>query len=424
MIEHTKISSEDMDILRNGGVPLSSALAEHITVGLEPLISFLEEQYLNTYIPEGGSKIKMVTGRPGAGKTHFSRLMLSKALEHNYLTVHFSAESVWLHDFREIYLEILRQCDLDRILHGCAAQIVREMGYDPAQIEENKTFMDYLSETGEGDVITRGEIRRFLRTYFTRNPLLDNNFAACCSLLTGSILGHPTLEPSQKELLSAFLYGDKTVKLSQLRALGLSPSRITKYNARHLLRSLSETAHLGGFAGILVVIDDMEILQKKTSSSAIHYAKVRREDTYESIRQLIDDIDSMHHLMFLLCFDRVLMDNENYGMKSYQALWMRVQNEVVSTRFNAFADIIDLDRYADQHYKPDILCEMAQRIYDILWPENAGETALQEDEAEKLIDQSMYGGIGLPYLVNRKAADRKTSANDTANIKEGGGSLG
>ena len=405
MSEAISITPTDARTLSEGGVPEDISILRKITVGQDNLLNFLSEQYLDSYIPDGGSKIKMVTGRPGVGKTNFSRLMLAEAEDHGYLTVHFSAESVWLHDFREVYLEVLRQCDLEKILQGCADMIIQKMGYDPSEISEGKTFMDFLSETGNGDVIGRNEIRTYLREMFTRNPLLDNNFASCCSLIVGGKLGYPPLEASAKELLMAFLHGDKTVKFSMLRALGLSPARITKYNARHLLRSLAETVHNGGFKGILIVIDDMEILQDKHAQGPVRYTKVRREDTYESIRQLIDDIDSMRYLMFLLCFDRVLMDNDDIGIKSYQALWMRIQNEVVSPRFNAFADIIDLDRYADQFYTTDVLCEMAARLAGVLQYSETGVPVLDEDAAMKLIEQSQYGGLGLPYLVNRKVIE-------------------
>lgn len=48
--------------------------------------------------------------------------------------------------------------------------------------------------------------------------------------------------------------------------------------------------------------------------------------------------------MFVYAFDRGLMDDENAGLKSYQALWMRIQNEIVGERFNRFTDMVDLDR--------------------------------------------------------------------------------
>lgn len=369
------------------------------TTGLSPLTDFVTEHYLCDYIVRGGSKMKFVTGRRGSGKTHFLQYMMGKALENGFLTVSFSAREVWLHDFKEIYLEILRQCDIERIMEGCARQIITEMGYDPSQIEEGKNFMDHLSERGEADPISRGEIRGLLRKYFTKNPMLDNNFASCCSLLTGGILGHPVLEASSKEMILAFLHGDKTIKLAQLRALGLSPSRITKFNARHLLRSLAQVVHLGGWSGVMIFIDDLEMLMNRAAGSAMRYTKLRRNDAYESIRQLIDDIDNMQYIMFLFGADRSLMDDENVGMKTYQALWLRVQNEIVSTRFNKFSDILDMDRYAQEFYTEEVLAEMSGKMARALADRGVQAKALEAEEIPELTERARFGGIGLPYLV-------------------------
>jgi hypothetical protein len=135
--------------------------------------------------------------------------------------------------------------------------------------------------------------------------------------------------------------------------------------------------------------------------TSIRYTKLRREDTYESIRQLIDDIDSMRGVMFLLCFRRELMSDDNYGMKSYQALWMRVQNEIVSARFNRFADILDLDRYADERYDCETLCQMSERLSDVLSETGQALTPLTLEQAKELKDRAAFGALGLPYLVNR-----------------------
>ncbi len=73
-----------------------------------------KEQYLQENIKNGGSKIKFVTGRQGIGKTHFLR---------------FSAKAVWLHDFKEIYVEILRQCDIMDCLENVSHHLIQQMGY-------------------------------------------------------------------------------------------------------------------------------------------------------------------------------------------------------------------------------------------------------------------------------------------------------
>ena len=399
-------ADDNLNLLKQGKSPKGLDALMQLSTGLDSLTGFLQEHYLESYISEGGSKLKFVTGRPGSGKTHLSRYLSECAHSMGYLTVSFSAEDVWLHDFREIYLEILRQCDIERVLSGCAAQIVRELGYDPAEIAPGRNLLDYLSERGEGDALSKGEIRGALRRYFTKNPRLDNCFAACCSLLTGGILGHPILESASRELLLKFLTGDKSVKLSQIRAMGISPAAVTRYNARHLLRSLCELVHLGGWQGLFIVIDDLEVLLRRSTEHSIRYTRLRREDTYESIRQLIDDIDSMRYVFFLLCFDRELMDSDNYGLKSYQALWLRIQNEVVSTRFNRFADIIDLDRYADEFYDDKTLCLMSERLAGFLQQNGeSGAVPINPETAQNLLERAKYGALGLPWLVNRTVVE-------------------
>lgn len=370
---------------------------EQLLCGVEFLTDFWQEKYFQEYIRDGGSKIKFITGRPGSGKTHFLKLMTAVADKENYKTAQFSAKDIWLHDFKDIYVEIFRQCDVMACLAAVSRQVVQQMGFEYEKIPEGMRFIDYLSQIDSVDAITKREIRTLLRKTFLDNPLMDNNFALACSMLTGSILGYPILEEQNKELLMAWLEGDRSIKLSQLRALDFYPSRITKYNARHMLRSLAELVRMGGHSGLFVTIDDMEILTSRSSLEAIHYTKVKREDTYESVRQLIDDIDSMKNIMFAYAFDRELLDNENAGIKSYQALWMRIQNEIVGERFNRFADMIDMDRLAMQEYTPEVIVAMSESIAGV--QNSALARPLNLECAEQLIERAHTGAVGIPQLI-------------------------
>ncbi len=381
-----------------------SLLAEQLTDGIGFLADFWREKYLQEYIRNGGSKIKFVTGRTGSGKTHFLRLMMAVAREEHYKTVWFSAKDIWMHDFKEIYVEIFHQCDLLSCLEAASGSLIREMGYDPQDIPAGMKFIDYLSQNGEGDAVTKREIRAQLRRFFLENPMMDNNFALACSMLTGSILGYPILEEQNQELLLSWLEGDRSIKLSQLRALDFYPSRITKYNARHMLRSLAEVVRMGGFSGLFIAIDNMEILTSRSSLEAVHYTKMKREDTYESIRQLIDDIDSMKNIMFVYAFDRELIDNENAGLKSYQALWMRIQNEIVGERFNRFTDMADLDRLAAQEYSPEVIVAISKSLADLRL--NRTAEPLTEEQAQEIVSQARTGAVGIPRLIQTVMNDR------------------
>ncbi len=131
----------------------------------------------------------------------------------------------------------------------------------------------------------------------------------------------------------------------------------------------------------------------------MHYTKVKREDTYESIRQLIDDIDSMKNIMFVYAFDRELLDNENAGIKSYQALWMRIQNEIVGERFNRFADMVDMDRLAAQEYTPDVIVAMSECMAEA--QEDAAYAPLDRETAGQLIERARMGAVGIPLLIRK-----------------------
>ncbi len=370
---------------------------QQTAVGIDSLTDFWTEKYLEEYIAFGGSKMKFVTGCTGSGKTFFLRVMQEKAKELGYRVASFSAHDVWLHDFKEIYVEVLRQCDIMECLKGCSRKIIENMGYAKEEIPSECAFIDFLAKENMSDALNRREIRMQLKQMFLDNPLLDNNFALACSMLTGSILGYPILEEQNKELLLSWLEGDRQVKLAQLRMLGLSPSKITKYNARHMLRSLAEVIRLGGYTGLLICVDDMEILISKSSLEPLHYTKMKREDTYECFRQLIDDIDSLHHVMFVCAFDRGLMDDENMGIKSYQALWMRIQNEIVGTRFNRFTDIVDMDRFAAQEYTPQVIMNMSEAFARSIQLREI--SPIDEKGARALLEQVRLGGVGVPGLL-------------------------
>jgi len=380
--------------LKNGVAPGHAGIVGDITVGIDFLTDFWKKNYLNDYIPQGGNRIQFIMGRQGSGKTHLIEYFLGNA--ENYKIVSFSAREVWIHDIKEIFFEVLRQCNLEECLWRCSRTIVRELGFSPEEFEGR--FADYLVSKGLGDPITKREIRLQLSNLFMQNPLMDINFAYTCALLTGGQLGHPLLEEPAREALIGWLYGKKEVKLPTLRSLGLAPVRITKNNARHMLRSLVEVIKMAGYSGLIIAIDDLDILVSRDSLENIRYTRLKREDAYESIREIIDEIDTLRNIFFLFAFDRKLIDDDINGIKSYQALWFRIQNEIQSDRVNRFSNLIDLDRLPI--YDIQTVMDMSARVAELL--NNAGERPAQplsEEIARGILSKSDFSEQALPRKV-------------------------
>ena len=389
-----------INLLRRGIAPGNRELLQELSVGIDFILDFWKDKYLANYISQGGSKIKFVTGRNGSGKTHFLQLLSIEAEKMNYIPLTLSAKETWLHDFKEIYATVLKKINLTDRLKLIGFEVVRQLGYDPLLIPDGMTFVDYLSSIGQLGPLAKREIRQQLERMFLTNPLLDNNFALACSLLVGGLLGHPVLEEPNKHLLLLWLEGDREAHLSSIRRLGLSPSKINRYNARHMLRSLVEICRMAGYNGVVISIDDMEILVAKDNVENIHYTRMKREDAYESMRELIDEIDTLKNTMFVFSFDNKLIDDDTNGLKSYQALWMRIQNEVESTRFNRFTDIVDLDRLIDEVYTPEILIEMSSRLANVINRLGRGAVPITLDIAQELHAKAQYGKVSLPRQVN------------------------
>jgi len=380
--------------LKNGIAPGHAGIVGDITVGIDFLTDFWEKNYLNDYIPQGGNRIQFIMGRQGSGKTHLIEYFLGHA--ENYKIASFSAREVWVHDFKEIFFEVLRQCDLEECLRRCSQTIVKELGFSPGEFEGR--FTDYLASKGLGDPITKREIRLQLNNLFMQNPLMDINFAYTCALLAGGQLGHPLLEEPAREALLGWLYGKKEVKLPTLRNLGLAPVRITKNNARHMLRSLVEVIKMAGYSGLIIAIDDLDILISRDSLENIRYTRLKREDAYESIREIIDEIDTLCNVFFLFALDRKLIDDDVNGIKSYQALWFRIQNEIQSDRVNRFSNLIDLDRLPI--YDIQTVMDMSARVAELL--NNAGEHPAQplgEETARELLSKTDFSEQALPRKV-------------------------
>jgi hypothetical protein len=241
---------------------------------------------------------------------------------------------------------------------------------------------------------------------FMDNPLMDNNFALACALLAGGQLGHPLLEDPGRRALLGWLFGSKEVKLSTLRTLGLSPVRIAKHNARHMLRSLVEVIKLAGYDGLIVCVDDLEILVSKDSLEEIKYTKLKRDEVYESIRELVDEIDTLRNVFFLFSFDRKLIDDNVAGMKSYQALWLRIQNEVQGNRLNRFSNMIDLDKIPV--YDVQSVVRMSKRISEILnaVPDERKAQPLSTAAAQELLSRVEFSELSLPRMVVLATAEQ------------------
>ncbi|MHB1043140.1 MAG: BREX system ATP-binding domain-containing protein [Eubacteriales bacterium] len=105
-----------------------------------------------------------------------------------------------------------------------------------------------------------------------------------------------------------------------------------KFNARHMLSSFLYLARQCDRKGICVTVDNLEALLERGPTGRALYGRAARNEVYESLRQLLDDFAGLTGAFFVFSCGPELVHNEKSGLKSYEALWMRIQNEVSGMR--------------------------------------------------------------------------------------------
>ena len=298
----------------------------------------------------------------------------------------------------------MEHVDTAMLAKRIASAVAAKLGHD-WKAEDGKSFQDYLSDSGRGDSLVSAEIKTELRRSLLGNSHIDHNMATVFSLLAGVHLGCFELSGAEIDLADRWLAGDTSMKVKELKTIGLAPYKIDKYNARNMLRSLAELLHMAGFSGMLITFDNVETIVTGKREMGVNYTKKRRDDTYESIRDIVDDIDNFRYTMFIFAFDRILLDDEKNGLKTYQALWLRIQNEIVSSRLNLFQDLLDLDRANEELLTVQAVVEMSKNMARLLSDSSVQARVLSEDEARQLLANAKNGSISVPLMVSRKTME-------------------
>ena len=335
---------EDIICLRNGQAPAHLGLIHDMTLGSEIWLDRFERYYLDQFIPTGGSKVKVLVGNEGSGKSHLLRCIQLLAEQKNYTALYFSARQVGakLCDVPNLYRMVAAAMDLDRLITGLAGKVGSELGYAHAIYDGKGRLLPYITEEGYGAPDAAREIRVTIARLLRHADISPSFFTFAFSVLKERLIGQ---DIDTQHIAARWLLGEK-LSPSERRESGLYET-LSKATARRWLDSLLKLMTLSGQPGLVVLIDDLDVLYERSPETGrFMYTPSNNKDTYELFRQIIDDADLLKNLALVLAGRRNLLEDEKRGFKSYEALWMRLQTGLVpSGHFNALCDIVDVDQH-------------------------------------------------------------------------------
>ena len=316
----------DRDLLRMGQPPQNLQLLDWLTVAQDAWEDFAIKEYLDQYIADGGSQVKIVIGKPGSGKTHLLRRLERAAQERGYIVASLPASSIRLQHINDLYAAVARHLDLDELTNALARRIIKEMGYDHGEVPADQSFAEWAASRGRFPVAIKRDIEELLGQFFKQRKM-ETSFCLAFIQLAADELGVGRLSAVDRDTLYGWLRGN-WFPVAQLRSV-LIPRSIDRYNAREMFDSLSTLARDMSFKGLVITIDQMEeIVGRDPETRRWRYTKPALNDVYQSLREFVDSTPTLTAVLFVVAGRRELLDDEARGIKSYDALWLRLQHEV------------------------------------------------------------------------------------------------
>lgn len=259
--------------LRRGTVP--NAGLDALAVGIDSFASTLDEELATVASGRGG--FKAVRGEYGTGKTFFGRWLQERARAKGFATseVQINETETPLHRLETIYRRLVERLGtadshggafrsvIDGWFFALEQDVLADGSVDPNDAEALLVRTETLMEAQLASISKSAPaFSAVLRTYRRALADGDNQLA---------------------EGLISWLSGQPNVAASVKRAAGIKGD-LDHFGAANFLIGLLTILRDSGFPGLVLVLDEVETLQRMRADT--------RERGLNALRQLIDEIDA------------------------------------------------------------------------------------------------------------------------------------
>lgn len=352
---------EVIDALRRGTVPANGL--DLLAVGLDAFLPALDAD-LDT-CAGGGSAFKAVRGEYGSGKTFVTRFLAERALRRGFATaeVQVSETETPLHRLERVYRRV--------------TESVRTASHAPSAFRPVLDSWLLTLETDADGEDVEALLERRLSGVATRATSFASGLRAYRAALAAD-------DHAQADAMAAWLGGQPHVAAAAKRAAGLR-GELDHFGAMGFLQGLLSVLRDAGHPGLLLVLDEVETLQRVRGDV--------RDKALNAIRQLVDEIDSGRYpgLYLVLTGTPAFFDGPS-GVPRLPPLAQRLHTDFSSRFDNPRAPQLRLHGFDEAS-----LLELGRRTRD-LFAQGVAEPdrllAVADDDYLRLLGSAVTGSLG------------------------------
>lgn len=259
--------------LRNGAVPRRGL--EQFAVGLDRFVGAIDEELGRAAIGEG--VFKAVRGEYGSGKTFFSRWIQHRAQQQGFATseVQISETETPLHRMETVYRRAMENLQTREWETGAFRALIDKWFY----ALEEEVLAGGKVDGNDGQAVGAA-VGDLLERRLAHVSATQPQYAAC---LRAAYASRVAGETNGEEGLLAWLMGQPNVGADVKRRAGIK-GEIDHFGAAGFVRGLLEVLKQTGRKGLLLVLDEVETLQRVRGDI--------REKGLNALRQLLDEISA------------------------------------------------------------------------------------------------------------------------------------
>jgi hypothetical protein len=384
--------------LRSGLVP--NVGLEHFATGLDALVEAVNEDL--DFVADGKGLSKWIRGEYGTGKTFAARYLCAKARERKFASseVQISINDTPLHHLETVYRRLIEKLEtaadganaFQAVVEGWLYQIGDEVTRLRGINEDDPAFADATEQRLEdklADLSKRNPaFAQVLRAYHRATH--EGDFATAQGLL-------------------AWLAGQPHTDRSVLTSAGVK-GKVDGQASLTFLAGLLQLLRQSGYAGLVVVLDEVETVQRMNAQT--------REKALNALRQLMDMLakEELPGLYLVVTGTRDFFEGYK-GLKAAAALYQRVHvNFSEDTQFdNLRAPQVRLSPFTDERLRT-----VGTRIRNLYPAKNPTRVAERVDDTflRALVSQLTAGFGGKVALAPRMFLRELIDVMDRVDLHE------
>lgn len=358
---------EVVDALRRGTVPANGL--DLLAVGLDQFSPALDAEL--DAVQAGSAVFKAVRGEYGSGKTFFTRHLAERALRRGWATaeVQVSETETPLHKLETVYRRITEALRTATVPPSAFRSVLDSW---LLTLESDAMSADPVLENSDSALTSAVE-----RLLEARLAEVSSKTPAFAQALRGYRAASLAGEVATADGLAAWVGGQPHVAASAKRSAGLRGD-LDHFGAMAFLQGLLTVLKDAGHPGLLVVLDEVETLQRVRGDV--------RDKALNALRQLIDEVDSGRYPgLYLLITGTPAFFEGTSGLKRLPPLAQRLHADFTTdARFdNPRAVQVRLTGFTRER-----LVELGAKVRDVY---AAG--AVEPERVRGTVDDSYLGSL-------------------------------